>query len=123
KVALPPFVNSAVDGWGVRYADLLRGCETELPIGGRLAAGQSAENVDAAGKATRLFTGAPVPAGVDTIFMQEDAAVRAGSVVLPAGLKRGANLRRVGEDLAQGALALPAGRRLRPQDLALAAAI
>ncbi|MBV8565028.1 MAG: molybdopterin molybdotransferase MoeA [Methylobacteriaceae bacterium] len=122
-VALPPFVNSAVDGWGVRFADLVADRVTELAASGRVAAGQSAEGLEVAGRAVRLFTGAPVPAGIDTIFMQEDATARDGVVVLPPGLKRGANLRFLGEDLAQGVVALPAGRRLRPQDLALAAAV
>jgi molybdopterin molybdotransferase len=123
KVALPSFVNSAVDGWGVRHADLRTDGETDLPVGGRVAAGETAAGLEAAGKAIRLFTGAPVPPGVDTIFMQEDVVLRGGRVVLPAGLERGANLRNVGEDIGQGATALRSGRRLRPEDLALAAAV
>jgi molybdopterin molybdotransferase len=123
NVALPSFVNSAVDGWGVRHADLQLDRETELPVGGRVAAGQSAEGLETAGKAIRLFTGAPVPPDVDTIFMQEDVVLRGDRVVLPAGLQRGANLRKIGEDIAKGAVALSSGRRLRPEDLALAAAV
>lgn len=123
SIALPSFDNSAVDGWAVRFADLHPGAETRLPARGRVAAGGSAEGLDARGCAVRVFTGAPLPAFADTVFMQEDAAEKDHEVVLPPGLKRGANLRPVGEDVALGALVLPAGRVLRPQDLALASAV
>src|SRR6202012_320167 len=70
-----------------------------------------------------IFSGAPLPQGADTVFMQEDVRVKAdGRVVLPAGLRPGANVRPAGEDIALGHAALTAGRRLRPQDVALAAA-
>lgn len=121
--ALPPFDNSAVDGWAVAFHDIDPAGETALPVRGRIAAGGSAEGVAAGGCAVRVFTGAPLPAGADTVFMQEDVVRKADAVVLPPGLKRGANVRRSGEDVARGALVLPAGRRLRPQDLALASAL
>jgi molybdopterin molybdotransferase len=71
----------------------------------------------------RIFTGAPMPDGADTVFMQEDVRIdEAGRVVLPAGLKPGANVRPAGEDVPLGHAALKAGQRLRPQDVALAAA-
>ncbi len=121
-IPLPPFDNSAVDGYAVRHDDLAAGADTILPLAGRIAAGGSAAG-HAAGTATRIFTGAPMPAGADTVFMQEDVALEGGMVRLPAGLRRGANMRPAGEDVAKGSLALPAGRRLRPQDLAMAAAL
>ena len=123
-VDLPAFDNSAVDGWAVAHADLTPGAATILPVAGRLAAGHGAGHVAAAGTVTRIFTGAPMPAGCDTVFMQEDVAVLDdGRVSLPPGLKKGANARPRGEDIATGTLALPAGRRLDPRDLALAAAL
>jgi molybdopterin molybdotransferase len=122
-VDLPPFRNSAVDGWAVRFADLAPSGGTRLPVGARVIAGASAGQASAAGRAVRIFTGAPMPGDADTVFMQEDVTVADGAVLLPAGLKRGANMRPAGEDVPRGALALPKGRRLRPQDLALAAAI
>jgi molybdopterin molybdotransferase len=65
-----------------------------------------------------------MPAGADTVFMQEDVRIEeAGTVILPPGLKRGANVRPTGEDIAQGQVVLKAGHRLRPQDIALAAAL
>ena len=122
-MALPPFDNSAVDGYAVRHADLAPQGETELKRSGRIAAGGSAVGLSAAGVAVRVFTGAPLPVDADTVFMQEDASAGDGCVVLPAGLRKGANLRQAGEDIAKGALLLPQGRRLKPQDIALAAAV
>jgi molybdopterin molybdotransferase len=119
---LPPFANSAVDGYAVRFADLAA-AETQLPLSGRVAAGNDAVGVATVGVAVRVFTGAPMPAGADTVFMQEDVTLKAGAVVLPPGLKRGSNTRPAGEDLPRGHVALAAGRRLRPQDLALLAAL
>ncbi|EKS42089.1 molybdopterin molybdotransferase MoeA [Afipia broomeae] len=122
-LALPPFTNSAVDGYAVRSADLPRDKEQSFPVSGRIQAGSSTSGAIAAGQAIRIFTGAPMPVGADTVFMQEDARLdQAGKVVLPPGLKAGANVRPVGEDIAEGHAALPAGRRLRPQDIAFIAA-
>jgi molybdopterin molybdotransferase len=120
---LPPFTNSAVDGYAVRGEDLPPDEATAFPVTGRIQAGASAGAAIEAGRAVRIFTGAPMPQGADTVFMQEDVRIEAdGKVVLPAGLKRGANVRPAGEDIAAGHAALAAGRRLRPQDIALAAA-
>jgi len=121
RSAVPPFANSAVDGYAVRSADLSASGETTLPLAGRLAAGAQPAAL-AAGCAVRIFTGAPVPEGADLVVMQEDVDFRDGVVVLPLGLSPGANLRRAGEDVARGARIIVAGQRLRPQDLALAAA-
>ncbi len=122
-VDLPPFDNSAVDGYAVRHADLAPSAETRLAVAGRLAAGQAAATAIGAGQAVRIFTGAPMPAGADTVFMQEDVRVEAGSVIVPPGLKPGANRRLAGEDVRRGSAVLPAGRRLSAQDIALAAGI
>jgi molybdopterin molybdotransferase len=120
---LPPFTNSAVDGYAVRGGDLSGDTEQTFPVAGRIQAGASAQEPVKPGHAVRIFTGAPMPAGADTVFMQEDVRLdEAGRVVLPAGLKAGANVRPAGEDIIAGTQALPAGQRLRPQDVALAAA-
>ena len=119
---LPPFTNSAVDGYAVAGSDLPRGEARSLPLAGRVQAGAAAQAAQP-GHAVRIFTGAPMPEGTDTVFMQEDVTIDdAGRVVLPAGLKPGANVRPAGEDIPQGAVALKTGQRLRPQDVALAAA-
>src|SRR6185369_11062643 len=98
-IDLPPFDNSAVDGYAVRHADLDTKAETRLPV------------VE------------PMPAGADTVFMQEDVRADADSVIVPPGLKTGANRRLAGEDVRAGSIVLPAGRRLSPQHVALAAAV
>ena len=120
---LPPFDNSAVDGYAVRHRDLDAKGETKLAITGRLTAGRAAGAPLGAGQATRIFTGAPMPANADTVFMQEDVRTESDAVIVPAGLKLGANRRLAGEDIRKGALLLPAGRRLAAQDVALAAAV
>ena len=120
---LPPFDNSAVDGYAVRHRDLDAQGETFLAISGRLTAGSAASAPVAAGQAVRIFTGAPMPADADTVFMQEDVRVEGGNVVVPPGLKPGANRRLAGEDARKGSVLLPAGRRLAAQDVALAAAV
>ncbi|TPQ30156.1 molybdopterin molybdenumtransferase MoeA [Bradyrhizobium guangdongense] len=120
---LPPFTNSAVDGYAVRNADIPKGEEQALPLDGRVAAGGAAEAPIKSGHTLRIFTGAPMPPDAGTVFMQEDVRVdEAGKIVLPPGLKPGANVRPAGEDIPQGHLALFAGQRLRPQHVALAAA-
>src|SRR5258706_3238948 len=85
---LPPFTNSAVDGYAVRSADLPDREEAAFPVTGRVQAGASALEPVKPGHAVRIFTGAPMPDGADTVFMQEDVRIDGdGSVVLPAGLQ------------------------------------
>ena len=122
-LSLPPFDNSAVDGFAVRGDDLVGGDEQRLAIVDRVAAGHAATRAVEPGQAIRIFTGAPMPAGADTVFMQEDCRVDGDCVIVPPGLKRGSNRRLAGEDMRAGALALPAGRRLAMQHVALAAAL
>jgi molybdopterin molybdotransferase len=124
---LPPFTNSAVDGYAVRGDDVPHAADAprRFRVAGRLQAGGAAAPATVApGEAIRIFTGAPMPAGTDTVFMQEDVRVdEAGRAMLPAGLERGANVRPAGEDIAAGSVVVPTNRRLRPQDVAAAAAL
>ncbi len=120
-IPLPPFTNSAVDGYAVRHGDLGEG-DTCLPVAARIEAGAKA-GAHVVGAASRIFTGAVMPDGADTVFMQEDVRVDGELVVLPPGLKRGANVRPAGEDIAVGEVAIAKGKRLMPQDIALAAAL
>jgi len=122
-IDLPPFDNSAVDGYAVRHADLDAKADTRLMVIERVTAGHAAARALAAGAAVRIFTGAPMPVGADTVFMQEDVRRDGDVVIVPSGLKAGANRRLAGEDLRAGSIALPAGRRLAAQHVALAAAI
>jgi len=120
---LPPFDNSAVDGYAVRSADIDAARERRLTIVDRVAAGHAATQAVKPGEAVRIFTGAPMPAAADTVFMQEDCRIDGAHVIVPPGLSSGANRRLAGEDIRAGAVALPAGRRLSVQDVALAAAL
>lgn len=122
-IALPSFENSAVDGYAVRHGDIGASGETKFRIVERVFAGENPAQALAAGEAARIFTGAPMPRGADTVYMQEDTRVDGNFVTVPPGLKIGANRRLPGEDLKEGAVAIPQGRRLKPQDIALLAAI
>src|SRR5262249_46485334 len=123
SIDVPPYANSAVDGYAVAHADLSPERESVLPVTGRAAAGHPLDRRPCRGEAIRIFTGAPMPDGLDTVIMQEDCVVEDGRVRLPPGLKKGANRRHAGEDVAKGAVALHAGWRLSPADLGLAAAL
>jgi molybdopterin molybdotransferase len=120
---LPPFDNSAVDGYAVRAEDVNAEGESRLKVVDRAMAGHVARQSLRPGEAVRIFTGAVMPTGADTVFMQEDCRVEAATVVVPAGLKAGANTRLAGEDVRAGAVAIPAGCRLAPSHVALAAAL
>ena len=120
---VPPYANSAVDGFAISHADLLPERETVLPVTGRIAAGQTLGRPMAPGEAIRIFTGAPMPDGADTVMMQEDCVFADGQVRLKPGIKKGANRRHAGEDVAKGSIALTAGCRLKAADLGLAAAL
>ena len=118
---VPAFDNSAVDGYAFSHADYLA-AKGRLKISGRVAAGHPGSGPIAEKTAARVFTGAVMPEGADTVAMQEDVTLEdAGGdelAVIPEGLKQGANRRKAGEDLAAGEVLIGPGRRLRPQDLA-----
>lgn len=120
---VPPHDNSAVDGYAVFFDDLVPGETTELPVMGRAAAGHPLGSTARRGAAVRIFTGAPMPDGPDTVLMQEDCREAEGRVRIPWGIKRGANRRKSGEDIVAGTTVLHAGQRLRPQELGLAASL
>lgn len=120
---VPPHNNSAVDGYAVRFDDLCQDGETRLKIAGRLQAGDQAVEPIESGTAIRVFTGAAMPTGPDTIFMQEDCRENAGWLVVPNGISRGANYRFAGEDVREGETVLQPGRCLRPADLGLVASL
>ena len=120
---VPPHDNAAVDGYAVHFADLAADRDTELPVTGRAAAGHSLGRPARRGEAIRIFTGAVMPDGPDTVMMQEDCTSRGDVVVIRPGIGRGANRRRRGEDVRVGTIVLRDGQRLRPQDVGLAAAL
>ncbi|MDA1099175.1 MAG: molybdopterin molybdotransferase MoeA [Proteobacteria bacterium] len=120
---VPPHDNSAVDGYAVRHDDLVANGPSRLPVLGRSAAGHPHGARLAAGQAVRIFTGAVMPEGADTVVMQEDAVRAEDYITIPPGLALGANRRHKGEDTKRGDVVLARGRRLRPQDLGLAASV
>jgi molybdopterin molybdotransferase len=123
---VPPHDNAAVDGYAVFFDDLDPAGETTLPVIGRATAGHPLTKPARRGAAVRVFTGARMPEGPDAVMMQEDCRIEADGdgerVVLQSGLKRGANWRQRGEDIAAGSTVLHRGARLRPQDIGQAAA-
>ena len=121
--SVPPHDNSAVDGYAVFFEDLNADGGTRMPVTGRVAAGHPLDRPVRRGEAVRIFTGAPMPDGMETVFMEEDCEADGNDVILPAGLKQGANRRKKGEDIEQGSVILKAGQRLRPQELGLAASV
>lgn len=122
-IPLPPFANAAVDGWAFRFEDLSDGAATRLIEAGRVAAGHVPVRPAGPGEAVRVFTGAPMPGGTDTCVMQEDVRREGGAILVPPGLKRGANARPAGEDVARGTVALAAGTILGAAEIGLAAAL
>jgi molybdopterin molybdotransferase len=124
--AIPAHDNAAVDGYAFAYASYKQGNGAKLKVIGHAAAGHPFEGAVSEGSAVRIFTGAVMPAGFDTVAMQEDVRLEQSGdtfwALIPGGLKHGANRRLAGEDAPAGGVLLQAGKRLRPQDVASAAA-
>jgi molybdopterin molybdotransferase len=128
---VPAHTNAAVDGYSFAAADYDAAAGARLIVEGRAAAGHPMQGRPARGTAARIFTGAVVPEGHDTVVMQEDVGTSAGAsgpdgrlaVSIPLGLKRGANVRKAGEDVKEGESVLGAGAVLRPQDLSALASL
>jgi molybdopterin molybdotransferase len=116
----PPFDNSAMDGYALACADLIAG-GFRLPLEGESACGQAPGRLTP-GSAMRIFTGAPLPAGADTVVIQEDVRRENGIVVFPHSVQPQQNIRRRGEDFRAGDPLYRPGRRLAAYDLALLAA-
>lgn len=116
----PPFAASAMDGYAVRAAEATTGAT--LGVVGEAAAGRRYDGVLGPGAAVRIFTGAPVPDGADTILIQEDAARTGDRITVTEAPPPGAHVRPAGGDFAAGDR-LSAPRRLGPRDVALLAAM
>jgi len=116
----PPFAASAMDGYAITTADKFAG--RRLAVIGEVAAGQAADLVVHAGEAVRIFTGAPIPSGADTIVIQEDVDRDGDAIVLRANLDASDYVRPLGADFPAG-MTMAAPRRLSPADIALLAAM
>jgi molybdopterin molybdotransferase len=124
SVDVPAHDNAAMDGYAFRGAELAAGAETRLKISGTGLAGQQFKAGVAPGHCLRIMTGAVMPAGLDTVVPQEFTRPDGDRVIIPPGVVRtGDNRRLAGEDLALGGAALKSGRLLRPADLGLLASL
>jgi len=121
-IALPPFDNSAMDGFALRHADLREG-ETTLRLVDEQFAGRARDITVGDGECVRITTGAPMPAGADTVVIKENTRVDGDRVVVVTSPDAGANLRRMGEDVQAGECVLHAGQRLTPARVSLAASL
>jgi molybdopterin molybdotransferase len=121
RLDLPAFDNSAMDGYAVRHEDLAAG--GQLREIGRSYAGHGHPGPVVAGTCVRIMTGAPLPAGADTVIVLEDVEVRDEAVCVRAVPPAGANIRRRGEHIAQGSVVLAAGTQLSAPEIALAASV
>lgn len=113
---VPPADNSAVDGYALRAGDLKPG--SALPVSARVAAGQAPVPFES-GTAVRIFTGSEIPDGADAVVMQERTELTDNGVIINAPVSAGQNIRRQGQDLTKGDLALARGTRIRPQEMGL----
>ncbi|MEP4036878.1 gephyrin-like molybdotransferase Glp [Pseudophaeobacter sp.] len=121
KRSNPALPNTAVDGYG--FAGAVAGGAHVMPlVKGRAAAGLAYQGTVPAGQAIRILTGAALPAGVETVILEEDVTLGKGEIAFRGPLKQGANTRKAGEDFNTGEAILTAGRVITPADLALAAA-
>ncbi|MGA9340910.1 MAG: gephyrin-like molybdotransferase Glp [Rhodanobacteraceae bacterium] len=120
---LPPFANSAMDGYAVRAADLVGTAEKRLRLAGVILAGAPAVQGIAPCECMRITTGAPLPEGADAVVIKERARIEGEYVLVPGDTARGAHVRRAGEDYRSGETALHSGRRLRPVDIGLLATL
>jgi len=119
----PPSANAAVDGYGFAQSATGSGVQRLPLIDGVAAAGRPYQGKVPEGSAIRILTGASLPKGVDTVVLEEDCAVNKAEVAFDGPIKKGANVREAGEDVAAGAVAIRAGRIIRATDLALLSAL
>jgi molybdopterin molybdotransferase len=119
-INVPPADNTAMDGYAVRATDVSKGAS--LTVTQRIPAGTVGKMLNE-GEAARIFTGAPIPAGADAVVMQEQCLQEGDSLTVNTEVRVGDHIRRAGEDIQAGAEILPAGTRLRPQDVGLIASV
>jgi molybdopterin molybdotransferase len=124
SIALPPFDNSAMDGFALRHGDLSTTDDTTLRLVGEQFAGRALGLEVGPGECVRITTGAPLPAGADAVAIRENVRIDGEHVVVPAGTVRsGAHVRQGGEDVRAGDRVLQAGCLLVPTRIALASSL
>lgn len=122
RIDVPRFANSSMDGYAVRWTDAGASGRHRLRVAQRVAAGEMPAAIGR-GEAARIFTGAPLPEGADTVVIQEKCVRDGDSVCFDGPLDRGDNVRPRANDIEAGAEVLAAGTRLRPQEMGLAASV
>lgn len=122
-IDLPPFDNSAMDGYAFRHADLQGDAGTLFTLAGEQFAGPARNLYLAPGECVRITTGAPMPAGADSVAIQESVALEGSQVRIPGDTARGANVRHAGEDVRAGTCVLASGCTLTPARVAIAASL
>jgi len=120
-INVPGYDNSAMDGYAINSEDCIE-TGAQLPVTQRIPAGQTGQPLEK-GSAARIFTGAPIPKGADAVVMQELCERKDDLVTINATVSAGCNVRKAGEDIAEGRIVLKAGTRLRPQELGLLASV
>jgi len=123
SINVPAHDNSAMDGYAVRFSDLREGEATTLTEVGAALAGRPFQGTLGAGQCVRIMTGAVMPAGADTVVIQEVARAEGTRITVPPGQKAKQNVRYAGEDLRVGVPVLATGKRLRPADIGLIASL
>ncbi|KGQ19019.1 Molybdopterin biosynthesis protein MoeA [Lysobacter dokdonensis DS-58] len=118
----PPFDNSAMDGYAIRHADVAEG-GTTLQLAGEQFAGRALDLRVEPGQCIRITTGAPMPAGADTVVVREVVRVEGDRIAIPAGIRAQANVRRAGEDVRIGDCVLSPGQVLTPARVATTASL
>ena len=121
SIDVPPYDNSAMDGYAINSADLAAD-KMSLEVAQRIPAGEVGSKLGA-GQAARIFTGAPIPVGADAVVMQENCEKLENAVHILQAVKPGANIRQAGEDIKAGSTLLSSGHRLVTQDVGILASV
>jgi molybdopterin molybdotransferase len=122
-IDVPGQDNSAMDGYAMRFADLKPDAPATLRVAGTSFAGRPFDGTVGAGQAVRIMTGGIMPAGADTVVMQERVTVAGSEVTIPAGQQKGQNVRRAGCDIARDGVVFKRGQIVRPAELGMIASL
>ncbi|NLT74164.1 MAG: molybdopterin molybdotransferase MoeA [Chloroflexi bacterium] len=123
RTPIPPHTNSAMDGYAIRHADLSESGVTRLHVAGQVPAGSVWEGTLLPGQSVRIMTGAPLPAGADTVVRFEEARLDGTVLLVPNRPRRGADVRLAGEDVMPGQTVLAAGALLGPAEIGMLASL
>lgn len=123
SIDVPAHTNSAMDGYAIQGSDIPASGEKNLTVIGKVFAGSPLQATVKAGQCARIMTGGKMPAGTDTVIMQEHATVNDGSITISSDHKPGQNVRQIGEDLARGDRVFQPGKHLMPADIGMLASM